>query len=81
MLAVRSILGWLPAVASLRSLRWRRLNSPPPPTAIAWPTSTRAIPITSPASFPKLITPQWVGEDGVEAVVVLAIDDMRGHEK
>jgi putative membrane-bound dehydrogenase-like protein len=32
-------------------------------------------------SFPKLITPQWVGEDGVEAVVVLAIDDMRGHEK
>jgi putative membrane-bound dehydrogenase-like protein len=26
--------------------------------------------------FPKLITPQWVGEDGVEAVVVLAIDDM-----
>ncbi|MEO1994441.1 MAG: PVC-type heme-binding CxxCH protein, partial [Planctomycetaceae bacterium] len=27
--------------------------------------------------FPKLTTPQWVGEDGVEAVVVLAIDDMR----
>jgi hypothetical protein len=27
--------------------------------------------------FPKLITPQWVGEEGVEAVVVLAIDDMR----
>ncbi len=26
--------------------------------------------------FPKLITPQWVGEDGVEAVVVLAIDDL-----
>src|SRR5438309_2907006 len=32
-------------------------------------------------SFPKLITPQWVGEEGVEAVVILAIDDMRGHEK
>src|SRR5262245_19569507 len=32
-------------------------------------------------TFPKLITPQWVGEDGVEAVVILAIDDMRGHEK
>ncbi len=29
--------------------------------------------------FPKLITPQWVGEPGVEAVVVLAIDDMREH--
>ncbi len=30
--------------------------------------------------FPKLITPQWVGEDGVEAVVILAIDDMRNNE-
>ena len=28
-------------------------------------------------NFPKLTTPQWVGEPGVEAVVVLAIDDMR----
>ena len=28
-------------------------------------------------NFPKLMTPQWVDEDGVEAVVVLAIDDMR----
>ncbi|HEY7327443.1 MAG TPA: PVC-type heme-binding CxxCH protein [Gemmataceae bacterium] len=32
-------------------------------------------------SFPRLITPQWIGEDGVEAVVVLAIDDMRDPEK
>src|SRR5262245_26663861 len=31
--------------------------------------------------FPKLITPQWVGEPGVEAVVVLAIDDMQDPEK
>jgi putative membrane-bound dehydrogenase-like protein len=31
--------------------------------------------------FPKLITPQWVGEEGVEAVIILAIDDMRGHAK
>ena len=31
--------------------------------------------------FPKLITPQWVGEPGVEAVVVLAIDDMRDPAK
>lgn len=29
------------------------------------------------ADFPKLITPQWVGEEGVEAVVTLGIDDMR----
>ena len=27
--------------------------------------------------FARLTTPQWVGEPGVEAVVVLAIDDMR----
>jgi putative membrane-bound dehydrogenase-like protein len=32
-------------------------------------------------TFPKLTTPMWLGEDGVECVVVLAIDDMRGHEK
>ena len=32
-------------------------------------------------TFPKLTTPQWVGEDGVEAVVVLAIDDMRNPEQ
>jgi len=28
------------------------------------------------ARFPKLITPQWVGEKDVDAVVILAIDDM-----
>ena len=27
--------------------------------------------------FPRLTTPQWVGEPGVEAVVILAIDDLR----
>src|SRR5579859_1590829 len=27
--------------------------------------------------FPRLATPQWVGESGVETVVVLAVDDMR----
>jgi putative membrane-bound dehydrogenase-like protein len=32
-------------------------------------------------AFPKLITPQWVGEEGVDAVVVLAIDDMRDTAK
>ncbi|MCA9131587.1 MAG: c-type cytochrome [Planctomycetales bacterium] len=31
--------------------------------------------------FPKLVTPQWVGEAGVEAVVTLGIDDMREVEK
>ena len=28
-------------------------------------------------NFPKLTTPQWVGENGVDAVVTLGIDDMR----
>jgi len=32
-------------------------------------------------NFPKLITPQWVGEEGVDCVVVLAIDDMRDPKK
>jgi len=31
--------------------------------------------------FPKLITPQWVGEDGVDCVITLAIDDMRDTAK
>src|SRR3989442_3200505 len=32
-------------------------------------------------TFPKLTAPQWVGEPGVEAVVILAIDDMRDPQK
>ncbi len=32
-------------------------------------------------TFPKLVTPQWVGDEGVEAVIVLAIDDMRETAK
>lgn len=32
-------------------------------------------------TFPRLTTPQWIGEDGVDAVVVIAIDDMREPEK
>lgn len=26
--------------------------------------------------FPKLVTPQWAGEPGMEAAVVLAVDDL-----
>lgn len=33
------------------------------------------------ARFPKLTTPQWVGEPDVDAVVILAIDDMRDPKK
>ena len=28
-------------------------------------------------TFPRLVTPQWVGEEGVKGVVTLGIDDMR----
>src|SRR5687767_9239498 len=31
--------------------------------------------------FPKLTTPQWVGDTNVEAVVILSIDDMRDPAK
>jgi hypothetical protein len=31
--------------------------------------------------MPKLTTPQWIGEEGVEAVIVLANDDLRDPEK
>ena len=31
-------------------------------------------------SFPKLITPQWVGEPNIETVVTLGIDDMRASQ-
>src|SRR5262245_58860269 len=31
--------------------------------------------------FPRLTTPMWFGEDGVEAAVILAIDDMRDPGK
>ena len=32
-------------------------------------------------TFPKLTAAQWVGEPEVEAVVILAIDDMRDHRR
>lgn len=32
-------------------------------------------------AYPKLTTPQWYGEAGVDAVVMLSIDDMREPEK
>lgn len=32
-------------------------------------------------TFPKLITPQWVGDKDVEAVVILGIDDMRDPKR
>ena len=31
-------------------------------------------------NFPKLVTPQWVGDPNVEAVVTLGVDDMRASD-
>ncbi len=33
------------------------------------------------ANYPKLTTPQWIGEEGVDAALILAIDDMRDPQK
>ncbi|MEC9095044.1 MAG: dehydrogenase, partial [Planctomycetota bacterium] len=52
-------------------------------TAIAAPNGNRYTYLTDRnpyyvnQEFARLITPQWVGEDGVDAVVILSIDDMR----
>ncbi len=51
--------------ADANRLAYLEQNSP------FWPT----------ARSPKLTTPQWIGEKGVDAVVILAIDDMREPAK
>jgi putative membrane-bound dehydrogenase-like protein len=77
-------------VREIRLLLWRTLFTPLllllPMVAIAADGNRLAYldendPYYPSRTFPKLITPQWVGEEGVEAVVVLAIDDMRGSER
>lgn len=37
-------------------------------------------PVYPSQAHPKLVTPQWVGDDGVEVVVTFGIDDMSGHQ-
>ena len=32
-------------------------------------------------NFPKLITPQWVGEEGIELVVILSIEKAMGRQR
>ena len=56
-------------------------------TAMAGPDANRLTyldandPFHTGTTFPKLTTPQWVGDSSVEAVVILAIDDMREPQK
>lgn len=73
-LATGLLLAWLPALA----------QNPAPPIARAEKSEANRLtyldendPFYPGLDFPKLTTPQWVGEAGVEAVVILAIDDMR----
>src|SRR5687767_431843 len=42
---------------------------------------TRADPYYPSLKLARFITPQWIGEPGVEAVVIIAIDDLRQPEK
>jgi len=59
----------------------RRRPHPAPPLAIAWAYLDGNDPFYPNRDFPSLTTPQWVGEPGVEAVVILAIDDNARLEK
>jgi hypothetical protein len=47
-----------------------------PPVTARPPFAYEADPYYPHRDYPKLTTPQWVGEEGVEGVVVLAVDDM-----
>jgi len=54
----------LPAVPADELERWAYLREPLDPYYVH-------------REFPKLVTPQWIGEAGVDCVVTLGIDDMR----
>ena len=56
-------------------------GQPAPPSAAEHPAVDPANPWYPTTRFPRLLTPDWVGEPGVEAVIVLAIDDMRDPAK
>jgi putative membrane-bound dehydrogenase-like protein len=91
----RAMLAWMTYLVALSAAA--RAAAAPPTTrpadaTLAVPTpsvdANRLAYLDDPADpyyvgclFPKLITPQWVGEPGVDAVVVLAIDDMRDPAK
>src|SRR5213594_1253583 len=55
--------------------------SPPKPDANRLTYLDDSDPFNVGRGFPRLTTPQWVGEPGVQAVVVLAIDDLNQPER
>src|SRR5438093_13137816 len=73
--------------AFLMALALLTSSAPAQPAADARPNGNRLTyldendPFYVHLNFPKLTTPQWVGEPGVEAVVILAIDDLKETPK
>jgi len=75
-------------VLAVLSTEYLALHAQPPAATPKKPDGNRLAYLDGPLDpyyphrdFPKLITPQWVGEDGVDCVVTLAIDDMRDSAK
>ena len=52
-------------------------NASPPATANRLAYLDDCDPFYAQLQFPRLTTPQWIGDSGVEGAVILAIDDMR----
>ncbi|MHB8521323.1 MAG: PVC-type heme-binding CxxCH protein, partial [Limisphaerales bacterium] len=70
-----ALLFWSAAVAASAA------DVPPKPDANRLTHLDENDPFYVGLNSPKLTTPQWVGEPGVDAVVILAIDDMRDPAK
>lgn len=62
----------------LLSCAWSAHSAPSPANRLTY-LDEFSDPFHPSHTFPKLTTPQWVGEDGVEVVVTYGIDDMSGH--
>ncbi|MBK8000994.1 MAG: VCBS repeat-containing protein [Verrucomicrobia bacterium] len=62
----------------LLSCAWSAHSAPSPANRLTY-LDEFSDPFHPSHAFPKLTTPQWVGEDGVEVVVTYGIDDMSGH--
>ena len=71
------------AVLVLVALFWRPGFESTPIVSVPDPDAYRdhfTNPYWPSITSPKLTTPQWIGEEGVEAAAVLSIDDMRAIE-
>ncbi len=78
--ASRACRAMLATAAALLSLTITPLAAGAPPDANRLTYLDGSDPYYVGRGFARLTTPQWVGEPGVEAVVILGIDDMRAPE-